>query len=502
MNWLEHSTGKEMKSPVEKLLAAAPSEGVIIEDGSVSLERDALIQGIGQVASLLASKGFGRIAIHADNNADWLLLDLACIQQQTLCLPLPLNFTPQQIAHACTSCAIEAVFTAFPAAFSGLGEEIMQTVLPGLHLLKLAPITEPLLPPLTAKVTYTSGSTGNPKGVCLGLAQELATAEALKNTISLEKPRHLCVLPLSTLLENIAGVYAPLLAGGSVVLRSLAELGFGGSRLADPGKFLRCISETRPDSIILIPQLLHVLVQAARQGWRAPSLKFIAVGGSKVSSHLIKEARALGLPVHEGYGLSECGSVVSLNTAANDLPGSAGKVLPHVRVDEVAGELVVSGNLMLGYVNDPQSWHPQQLHTGDLGHMDEKGFVHLSGRSKNTLISSYGRNIAPEWVESELLASPVIAEAVVLGDARPWCMALLSPRQAEVPDRLLEQAVEEANSRLPDYAKVLQWLRLDKPLAATPGLMTSNGRPRRPEIEAAYRIDIEKLYSSSLAAVN
>jgi long-chain acyl-CoA synthetase len=494
--------GADMGFSMEHLLCSHDAGKVQLEDGKAGLDRGQLLDRIARVGELLGEHRLSRIAVHADNTIDWVLLDLACMDSQVMCLPLPLNFTPDQITHACNSCAIEAVFTSFPALFAGKGEQTGQSVFPGLTMVKMPAMTAPRLPLHTAKVTFTSGSTGTPKGVCLGVEQEMATARALRDSIGIEQPRHLCVLPLSTLLENIAGVYAPLLAGGSVILRSLAELGFGGSRLAEPGRFLQCITETRPDSIILIPQLLHVLVQAAQQGWQAPSLKFIAVGGSKVSPHLLQQARELGLPVYEGYGLSECGSVVSLNTPASDKPGSAGQVLPNVQVRQDGGELLVSGNLMLGYVNEPQSWYSKELGTGDLGTIDAGGFVHLSGRSRNTIISSYGRNISPEWVESELLASPILAEAVVTGDARSFCVALLSPRQAGMPDHMLDMAVNAANARLPDYARVVRWYRLPKPLAATPGLMTSNGRPRRPEIEAAYASEIENLYADSLAAVN
>jgi long-chain acyl-CoA synthetase len=494
--------GVEMNFSIEQLFCRPDNGKVQLEDDSTSLSRAELLGRIALAGDLLREQGLTRIAVHADNCVDWLLLDFACMDRQVLCLPLPLNFTPEQLRHACSSCAIEAVFTAYPTAFGGAGKKVEQTAVPGLQMLKMPVATAPRLPENTAKVTFTSGSTGTPKGVCLGLQQELATATALRDIIALENPRHLCVLPLSTLLENIAGVYAPLLAGGSIVLRSLTTLGFGGSRLADPGKFLHCITEVSPDSLILIPQLLHVLVQAAHKGWQAPSLKFIAVGGSKVSPHLLQEARDLGLPVYEGYGLSECGSVVSLNTPAADLPGSAGKVLPHVQLEEAAGELTVKGNLMLGYVNDPASWHPAVLPTGDLGRIDEHGFVHLSGRSRNTLISSYGRNISPEWVESELLASPLLAEAVVLGDAKPYCVALLTPRQPEITDQMLAKAVAAANERLPDYARIMGWHRLAAPMAANPGLVTANGRPRRPEIAQAYTLEIENLYTDSLAAVN
>ena len=127
------------------------------------------------------------------------------------------------------------------------------------------------------------------------------------------------------MLENLAGVYAPLLAGGTVNLVPLAELGFSGAQLLEPHKLIAAIERTEPNTLILVPELLTCLVAFAKQGWQAPkSLKFIAVGGAVVSQALIKQAREFGLPVYQGYGLSESSSVVSLNTRDDDDIDTAG----------------------------------------------------------------------------------------------------------------------------------------------------------------------------------
>src|SRR5690606_36978821 len=139
--------------------------------------------------------------------------------------------------------------------------------------------------------------------------------------------RHLCVLPLAVLLENVAGVYAPLLAGAEVVLPSLDEVGFTGTALDVP-RFLAALARHAPHSLILMPQLLQVLVGAAEQG--APLrdfLRCVAVGGARVSPVLLRRAEAAGLPVVEGYGLSECASVVCLNTPAARPIASGGRAL-------------------------------------------------------------------------------------------------------------------------------------------------------------------------------
>lgn len=491
-----------MKPLFETLRRQAGSALPAIEDATTSLTRAALVQRVSLHAAELRSLGVKRLALHADNGIGWVLTDLACQHAGVTCVPLPLFFTKQQWLHTFDSCGIDALVTAAPeqfaAHFRSAGPQHQPLADHGLTLLLQPAAREPALPAGTSKVTFTSGSTSAPKGVCLSTAQQLQQAEALAQAVGIEAPRHLCLLPLATLLENIAGVYAPLLADGTVVLRSLTELGYAGSRLADPRRFLDALTAARPHTLILIPQLLHALVQAVQQGWVPPPLKFIAVGGARVSAQLIADARSAGLPVYEGYGLSECTSVVSLNTPAADRPGSSGKPLPHLTVTVQDGEIAVCGNAMLGYTGEPDSWYRKRIMTGDLGYLDSAGFLHIAGRSKNVLISSYGRNIAPEWVESELLASPALAEAVVLGDARPYCVALLTPRRQELDDTALAAAVAAANSRLPDYAQVKRWLRLPRPLAGQPEFMTPNGKPRRERIAQALHTQLAALYADSV----
>jgi long-subunit acyl-CoA synthetase (AMP-forming) len=472
---------------------------VVVDDGVRCIDWQSLRARVQALVSELAQLGVRRVALHADNSVEWLLVDLACQHAKLPCIPLPLFFSDVQRQHVLDSAGVDAVFTQVPDLFLEPGLQHVACAEPGLTLLRRSVQQFPGLPAGTGKLTFTSGSTGTPKGVCLGTTHQLLQAFALAGAVGLTAPLHLCVLPLGVLLENIAGVYAPLLAGGTVLLRPLRALGFEGSSLRYPEQFLSVLQELQPDSVILLPQLLQVLVHAAARGWQAPAFRFIAVGGARVAASLISSARALGLPVYEGYGLSECASVVSLNTPGADRPGTCGRLLPHVQLLERDGELVIQGNLMLGYLDDPQHWYPREFATGDLGHVDADGFVHVEGRRKNLLISSYGRNIAPEWIESEVLATMLFRDVVLVGDAQPWCSALLYPVTAELGPAQIQQAIDGVNARLPDYARIKSWLRLTQPLAATPALLTANGRPRRAAINEYFQPQIAALYPDSTA---
>tara|TARA_R110000824_G_scaffold52692_4_gene146166 strand:- start:101263 stop:102813 length:1551 start_codon:yes stop_codon:yes gene_type:complete len=493
-----------MTSLLNILHTQAAPEHVLLADGMQEYNLERLSNAVNHFSTVLKKLDVQRLAMFADNSADWVITDLACQKLGICLLPLPDYFSSEQLEHALNTCAIDTILT----------DQAVQLInkLPGLSLQKQLDYTSKLcflsraessistkLPDTCQKITFTSGSTGQPKGVCLSLQQQLQQAQTLAELIDIKNPLHLCLLPLSTLLENIAGVYAPLFAGGTVNIRSLHSLGFEGSRLVDPSRMLSLIADIKPDTLILIPQLLILLVQAIEQGWPAPRFKFVAVGGSKVAPDLLLKARALGIPAYEGYGLSECASVVSLNTPVADQAGSCGRVLPNSQLTVVDDELVLSGNAMLGYVDDPENWYPAKIYTGDLGYIDTEGFVHINGRRKNILISSYGRNISPEWLESELLASPLLAEAVVFGDARPYCIALLYPRTEQISDAQIARHIEQVNAKLPDYACLRGWHRLERPLAADSRFMTNNGRPRRADIANFYSAEIELLYTAETA---
>lgn len=487
-----------------------------------------LKQDVRQLADVFAQQQISCVALLADNGYAWIVADLACLHAGVRCVPLPLFFSDEQLLHAVSVCQPDALLKdAHTATVSSVLDPLFglslgnardgsegQTLefndgharIATLQLYQ-ASSTMPTdaVPDTTQKITFTSGSTGDPKGVCLSVAQQFNVAQSLVERIGLSQPRHLCVLPLSTLLENVAGVYAPLLCRGTVLTPSLASVGFEGSRLVAPQAFLQALHQYQPHTLILIPQLLQLLLGACAQGWQPPaSLRFIAVGGGTVSPLLLQQAHALGLPVFEGYGLSECASVVALNSPKRmeNSPemqrlDASGKPLAHVHVAIEDGEIIVQGNTFLGYAGMPETWGQDRVATGDLGALTEDGFVQIFGRRKNVLVSSFGRNISPEWVEAELISCGMLREVVVFGDARPYCIALLTPLMpihSEAQKNALTQAIHSINQRLPDYARIQAWAVLPQPLSEADGLLTANGRPKRDQIQTVYQPLIHALY--------
>lgn len=473
-----------MACAAEALWAAVAAGGTrpAVRDAAIELSAAQLLQDMRARRARLDALGARRVALALDNGADWVAWDLALLDSGRVCVPVPGFFSPQQQAHVLDSAGIDTligdpIVAARVAGFEEVEEGIFQRV-PGTVL---------PLPAGTVKITYTSGTTGQPKGVCLDASAQLAVARSLAEvSIACGVERHLCVLPLATLLENVGGVYAALLAGARIDLAPQAALGMTGASGFDVARFIRTLHEHQPHSLILLPQLLLALVAAAEQGIKLPdSLRFVAVGGARVSPALLVRAEALGLPIFEGYGLSECASVVCVNTPGARRIGTVGRPLAHAAVRLAAdGEVEVRGARMLGYLGEPapaSDWLP----TGDLGHFDD-GFLVLHGRKKHQFVTAFGRNVNPEWVEAELTQQAPIAQAWVHGEALAANVAVIVPRGAERSDGEIEAAVAAANAALPDYARVQRWLRADEAFSFHNDLLTANGRLRRAALAERY----------------
>lgn len=460
---------------------------------------EALRTAIDELAFRLAdSRCF---AVLADNGPDWVIADLAALRAGVAHVPLPAFFSPAQLAHVLEQSGADTVLTDQPERIAGLRAGFAIAGKWNDLILMRRPAPPSVLPVGTAKVSFTSGSTGAPKGACLSADGLLDTAAAVAERLTdLPIERHLAVLPLALLLENSAGIYAPLLRGAEIHLPGLATLGWRGMAGFDPGALQRCANTSRANSAILVPELLKAWsIHLTAGGRRAPdSLVYVAVGGARVAPETLRRARALGLPAYQGYGLTECGSVVSLNRPDDD-GDDVGRPLGHVALRVEDDEIVVGSRAFLGYLGTPDAPDPTAgFATGDLGRLNANGHLRLSGRRKNLLITSFGRNVAPEWVEAALLAQPAIAQAVVAGDARPWLAAVLVPAPGAGPAELAA-AVARANETLPDYARIGGWIA-GAPFTPYNGLATGNGRPRRSAILDHHAAELATLYAELFPA--
>jgi long-subunit acyl-CoA synthetase (AMP-forming) len=337
------------------------------------------------------------------------------------------------------------------------------------------------------QIIYTSGSTGQPKGVRHESGQIAWSAAALAAaTGATAEDTYLSVLPLPLLLETICSIFIPAMLGAYVHFdTALAEqVGRG-----DAKGISRAFDLQQPTTSVVVPQLLKQWVgelQAA--GNRAPSsLRFVAVGGAPVPQQVAEKAWKLGIPVHEGYGLSECCSVVAVNRPGERRPETVGRPLRGLNVSIDDGEIVVDGpSITDGYLGQGPAQKPWR--TGDLGAIDQDGYLKIQGRKDSLIVTSFGRNVSPEWIETMLLGDLRVAFCAVVGHGEPYLTAVIVPSgpgeawfaHATYSDVL--SLISGCCSGAPEYA-VPRACVVSSFQEAVGNRLLTNGRPARKQIE-------------------
>jgi len=509
---------------MNKILAAiyqhalVTPEKIALTGATTAITYAQLATQIDALANWLLAQNMGRAGLWGENSIEWIIADLAAWQANITLVPLPRFFSSAQLQHVIAQAQLPCLLVCGDIGQVTDINERKNSPIAAIYLDQLVVYEHATTIDAVAKITFTSGTTGTPKGVCLSTSAlenvTLALAERMysgMNTNDLNT--HLNLLPLSTLLENVAGVYVPLFLGKRVVVLAGTALGLTGSSQLSLPTLLQALHQYQPNSLIVLPQILQGFVAASMQGFGLPaSLAFIAVGGARTPAVLIEQARAIKIPVYEGYGLSECASVVSLNSPFADKVGSVGRVLSHIAINIDGGIIKVRGNVFNGYLGQAAQISNEWLDTGDLGYLDAEGFLFITGRQKNLLISSFGRNISPEWIEAELSLCRTIAQVMVIGDSQPFCSAIIVPAAAppssgkntvgkstaeQVTAEQIAQDINRINQHLPDYARVQKFIIAAEPFTPANQLLTDNGRLRRAAIIAQYENTIHHLYSTA-----
>ena len=425
------------------------------------------------------------IGLLGANGIDWAAATLAAWMSGKTVVPMPTFFSRLQLEHVLRDAGIDHVIATENAASAAAGLGVGITTISRRRADTRAAPTQG-----AGMIVYTSGSTGRPKGVRLGIEQIDWQARALAEAIGASQADlNLSLLPLALLLETITSICVPVLVGARTHFASAVAENVGAGRPAD---LLAAFEAVRPTTAVLVPQLLSGLVaQLEMRKARAPaSLRFVAVGGARVSEALTTRAWELGIPVHEGYGLTECCSVVSVNRPGRRKAGTVGEPLRglDVRIDD--GEIVVSGpTVMQGYLHGPRAEAPWR--TGDLGHRDANGLLSVTGRKDTLIVTAAGRNISPEWIEAMVTSDPRVAACVLLGHGMSHSSVLLVPSHRgeewlmESPRAHILLWLEQICIDAPSYAVPKDFVVCPAAQAKRIGLLTSNGRVVR---EAALGI--------------
>ena len=454
---------------------------IAISDRHGQMSRRELLAAITGLAAELEGRPH-TVGIYAPNGIAWVIAQLACAFAGKIAVPLPAFFSSPQLGHVVRDASIELILASEQTKALAL-----QSGVPT-HVIDIHRVAAGLPDVIDGfgQIIYTSGSTGQPKGVRHESGQIAWSAAALGSaTGATATDSYLSVLPLPLLLETICSIFIPALLGAYVHFDTgLAEqVGRG-----DATGIAKAFEAHRPTASVLVPQLLkHWVAELQAVGQTAPSsLRFVAVGGAPVPNQVANVAWSLGIPVHEGYGLSECCSVVAVNRPGERRSGAVGRPLNGLSVSIDNGEIVVDGpSITDGYLGQDPAHGPWR--TGDIGAIDRDGFVTVHGRKDSLLVTSFGRNVSPEWIETMLLADPRIAFCAVAGHGEPQLTALLIPSPqgaawfAKATSTEILELVTGLCSDAPEYAVPRACVVVSLAEALSNQLL-GNGRPIRKNI--------------------
>ncbi|MBI4551983.1 MAG: long-chain fatty acid--CoA ligase [Candidatus Latescibacteria bacterium] len=436
------------------------------------------VDAVGARLLALGLKPGDRIGLLSENRPEWSIAYLGIVCHGLTAVPLDRLLKPTEIQRILddSGAAAAVVSTTYMEDVRGIAPSLPAVT----HLLSLddeagqiatTPQTEDgrwpsasasPAPDDLAALIYTSGTTGNPKGVMLSHRNIMSNVISCSQAISYSRgDNFLSVLPLHHTFECTAGFLAPLYGGatvtyvGSLKSRDIidtmretkATIMLGVPLLYEKMYIgmMKAIS-TKPPHVRTLFRLSmglvtavervfgqrigHAVFRGLREKGGFGTIRFFVSGAAALPVEIGQGFERLGIRLLQGYGLTEASPVVSVNRLENARLGSIGPPVPGVEVRIVnpdasgIGEVVVRGdNVMQGYYKNPEATvevlQDGWLYTGDSGWIDAEGHLHIAGRLKNVIVTQAGKNIYPEEIETELVQSPFIAEAVVVGDVNP-----------------------------------------------------------------------------------
>ena len=443
-----------------------------------------------RVAALVQSRGIGpgdRVIIWGPNAPHWVLVFFGCLRAGAVVVPLDLRSTPEFVRQVVSKTAPVLAFVSRATPQAAATLEVPALLFEDLESLIYdlpAPRAVALSGDDLAEIMFTSGTTGDAKGVLLSHRNLLANLHSVQQVIPGDPSfRMLSLLPLSHMFEQIGSLFSGLSCGASITFVTSRQ----------PALLLKMMQERRITMMLLVPQALdlfmkgierEVMNQGKERIWalslklarRLPMalrrvlfrrvhakfgghLEIVVSGGAALDETLGEKWNLLGISVLQGYGATEASPVISCHSMIDPRFDSVGRPLPGVEVRIAdAGEIQVRGpNITQGYWNAPEqtaaAFDGEWYKTGDMGFLDDDGFLHIRGRIKEMIVLANGQNVFPEDIEAVLKADPAVTDATVVGlkqgqDTQVHAVFLL-----EEPERAAA-IVARANGELGEHQQI------------------------------------------------
>ena len=493
-----------------------------------------------------------RVALCLKNGIHWVAADQAALGLGLVVVPLYADDNPENVAWCLENSgarllvaetsrmadALRGVAASLPrvlcvAADPGSGHDGVEAVLPRqAPTFEAAPVEDGAL----ATICYTSGTAGRPKGVMLTHGNILANVSACERLrLAQSDDVFLSLLPLSHMFERTGGYYLPLAIGAKVTYaRSISQLAedlaserptvmFAVPRVFE--KFAARVNEALAKSPAK-KRLFELVVAAGGRAQRREAgladrivlallrdrvagpvrsrlggrMRFAILGGAPLDPAIAWLFLGLGLPVLQGYGMTEASPVISVNRLEGNVPESVGMPLDNVEVRVAAdGELLARGpSVMKGYWNNPEASaksldREDWLHTGDLAEIRE-GRIFIRGRLKDVLVLSNGEKLPPQDVELAILGDRVFEQGILIGEGRPFLALVAVTRETGEKD-----LIRRANDRLkefPRYIRVRRVVATREPWTVENGLLTPTLKVKRDRVQQKFDAEIERAYAA------
>lgn len=509
------------------------------------------------VAAAIKSAGINkgdRVALLGHNSSRWLVIDVAIGLLGAVSVPLYNTSPPAEIDQILKASQAKLLFVGAPDILGRLDElaadisvvsfcrQNPQTM-PARKLISWeeflakgkdtkVPVTAPIAFGDLATVRYTSGTTGQVKGVCFdheGLRWMAETTCSVMNSWRALNAEiiHLSYLPMNHVVEGILANYSAYYTPAPVHIYFVEDI----------GDLPYALRQVRPNVFFSVPRLYEKIWESLQktslarrylslnEGLRRRLLRTILrrgvlrkaglnrcaqliVGSAPMSQSLLRNFQELGIEIYNAYGLTES-PLVTMNKLGANRIDTVGEPMPATTIAIAAdGEVLVKGpQVAKGYLvgDSCVPFDDGWLRTGDLGYMTEQNSLVLQGRKKEVIVTSYGKNIHPIKIEAMLKSIPDVTEAMVIGDARPFCAAILwvsrDGHDQSWASRI-EQAIIEVNRQLSHPEQVKRWAILKNELSIERGELTASLKLKRTEVTRRLSETVEALYSRLTPELN
>jgi len=543
---------------VSRVRADADTKGMLVKrDGQYQpVTWGELGKEIRRAAAALVALGIqpgDRVAQLSKNRYEWVIADAAIQMARAIHVPIHASLAGPQVSFQIVDSGSKVVIISGPDQAEKLKDETSKfdksvkfvSFDPCPHGLGTFPVA--LLSDLTAKVDdkdaerieqegvdnvkpddlatiiYTSGTTGDPKGAMLTHGNLTSNTFAMMAMVQQQEDDvRLSWLPLSHIFARTCDLYTWVAAGIVMALADSPEASIGNCQEVNPTLINGVPYFFDKLQRFLISQNMHN-TPGALQGLLGGRARLCGSGGAPLADHTHLFFKEQGVFISQGYGLTETSPTISTGQLSDTKVGTVGRLVPgvQVKISEEREILTKGPHVMRGYWKKPEAtaevikdgW----FHTGDLGELDSEGYLKITGRKKELIVTSAGKNIAPMNLESLLSADQLIAQVLVIGDGRNYLTALIVPnpeplmaaiKELEIPVKSIAEALEDHQvrelyaahiaQRLADvshYEQVQKFTLLGTPFTIENQQMTLKLSLRRKVIEAAYAKEIEAMYA-------